>query len=71
MQATRITDGSPVVLMLKRVPYGKVLTGCKWTSLFPSEPFTCTTEIIAHFFDDIELQNEPPIRMRPILRPFL
>jgi hypothetical protein len=37
---------------------------------FSTEPFTRTPEIIAHL-DVIELPNEPPILMRPLLRPFL
>jgi hypothetical protein len=69
MDATRISDGRPV--MLKILPIEEGPYELQINRLFSTEPlFSNTKNHCVQLLDVIELPNEPPIAVHPLLRPF-
>ena len=69
MDATRISDGKPVMLkrlLTKEGPYELEIN-----RLFSTEPlFSDPRNHCVHLLDVIELSDDPPIMVHPLLRPF-
>jgi hypothetical protein len=69
MDATRISDGKPV--MLKMLPKEEGPYELEINKLFSTEPLASNPRNrCAHLLDVIELPNDPPIIVHPLLRPF-
>jgi hypothetical protein len=69
MDATRISDGRPV--MLKEVPLEEGPYELQINKLFSTEPvYSDPRNHCVHLLDVIELPNDPPILVQPLLRPF-
>jgi len=69
MDATRISDGRPV--MLKRLPYEEGPYELEINRLFSTDPlFANPRNHCVQLLDVIELPNDPPIIVHPMLRPF-
>ena len=69
MDATRISDGRPV--MLKEVPLEEGPYELQINKLFSTEPVSSDPRnYCVHLLDVIELPNDPPILVQPLLRPF-
>ena len=69
MDATRISDGKPV--MLKRLPNEEGPYELQINKLFSTEPlFTNPRNHCSQLLDVIQLPNEDPIMVHPLLRPF-
>src|SRR6266852_5036605 len=71
MHATRISDGRPWPVMLKRLlrEEGPYELQINW--LFSMEPlYSDPRNHCVHLLDVIELPNESPILVHPLLRPF-
>jgi hypothetical protein len=69
MDATRISDGRPV--MLKKVPLREGPYELQINKLFSTEPvYLDPRNHCVHLLDVIELPNDPPILVQPLLRPF-
>jgi hypothetical protein len=69
IDATRISDGRPV--MLKRLPFEESPDELEINRLFSAEPLSSSPRNhCATLLDVIELPNEPPIMVHPLLRPF-
>jgi hypothetical protein len=69
IDATRISDGRPVVLKMllsEEGPYELEIN-----KLFSTEPLSSNPRNrCVHLLDVIELPNDPPIIVHPLLRPF-
>ena len=69
MDATRISDGKPV--MLKKLPIEEGLHELEINKLFSTEPLASDPRNhCVRLLDVIELPNDPPIIVHPLLRPF-
>ncbi|KAF8471475.1 kinase-like domain-containing protein [Russula ochroleuca] len=69
LDATRISDGRPV--MLKKVPIREGPYELQINRLFSTEPlYSNPRNHCVHLLDVIELPNEPPILVHPLLRPY-
>jgi len=69
MDATRISDGKPV--MLKRMPFQEGPYELEINKLFSREPLSSNPRNhCVRLLDVIELPNDPPIIVHPLLRPF-
>ena len=69
MDATRISDGKPV--MLKRLPNEEGPYELQINKLFSTEPlFTDQRNHCSQLLDVIQLPNEDPIMVHALLRPF-
>ncbi|KAH8988761.1 kinase-like domain-containing protein [Lactarius hatsudake] len=69
MDATRISDGRPV--MLKRLPSEEGPYELQINKLFSTEPLSSDPRNhCARLLDVIQLPNEDPIMVQPLLRPF-
>jgi hypothetical protein len=69
MDATRISDGRPV--MLKRLVREEGPFELDINRLFSTEPLHSNPKNhCVHLLDVIELPNQPPIMVHPLLRPF-
>lgn len=69
MDATRISDGRPV--MLKQLPSEEGPYELEISRLFSTEPlFTNPRNHCVQLLDVIELPDDPPIMVHPLLRPF-
>jgi hypothetical protein len=69
MDATRISDGRPV--MLKRLVTEEGPYELQINRLFSTEPLCSNSRNhCVQLLDVIELPNEPPIMVHPLLRPF-
>ena len=69
MDATRISDGRPV--MLKRLLNEEGPYELQINKLFSTEPlFSNPRNYCAQLLSVIKLPNEPPIMVHPLLRPF-
>lgn len=69
MDATRISDGRPV--MLKRLVREEGPFELDINRLFSTEPLRSNPKNhCVHLLDVIELPNEPPVMVHPLLRPF-
>ncbi len=69
MDATRISDGRPV--MLKKVPLREGPYELQINKIFSTEPvYSDPRNHCVHLLDVIELPNDPPILVQPLLRPF-
>ena len=69
MDATRISDGKQV--MLKKLPREEGPYELEINKLFSTEPlFSNPRNHCVHLLDVIELPNDPPIIVHPLLRPF-
>ena len=69
MDATRISDGKPV--MLKMLPEEEGPYELQINKLFSTEPLASNPKNhCVHLLDVIELPNNPPIIVQPLLRPF-
>jgi hypothetical protein len=69
MDATRISDGRQV--MLKLLPREEGPYELEINKLFSTEPlFSNPRNHCVHLLDVIELRNDPPIIVHPLLRPF-
>ena len=69
MDATRISDGRPV--MLKRLPSEEGPYELQINKLFSTEPLSSDRRNrCARLLDVIRLPNEDPIMVHPLLRPF-
>ena len=69
MDATRISDGKPV--MLKRLPTEEGPYELEINRLFSTEPLSSDPRNhCGQLLDVIELPNDPPIMVQPLLRPF-
>jgi len=69
MDATRISDGKQV--MLKRLPYREGPHELEINKLFSTEPlFSNSRNHCVQSLDVIQLPNDPPIIVHPLLRPF-
>jgi hypothetical protein len=69
LDATRISDGKPV--MLKKLPRQEGPYELEINRLFSTEPLSSNPRNhCVHLLDVIELPNDPPIIVHPLLRPF-
>ena len=69
MDATRISDGRPV--MLKKLPFEEGPHELEINRLFSTEPLASNPRNhCAPLLDVIQLPNEPPIMVHSLLRPF-
>jgi hypothetical protein len=69
MDATRISDGKPV--MLKMLPEEEGPYELQINKLFSTEPLASNPKNhCVHLLDVIDLPNDPPILVHPLLRPF-
>lgn len=69
IDATRISDGRPV--MLKRLPNEEGPYELQINRLFSTEPLSSNPRnACARLLDVIQLPNEEPIMVHPLLRPF-
>ncbi|KAI0294563.1 kinase-like domain-containing protein [Russula brevipes] len=69
MDATRISDGKPV--MLKRLPLEEGPYELEINRLFSTEPLSSNSRNhCVRLLDVIELPDDPPIAVHPLLRPF-
>ena len=69
MDATRISDGKPVIL--KKLPEEEGPYELEINKLFSTEPLASNPRNhCVHLLDVIELPNDPPILVHPLLRPF-
>ena len=69
MDATRISDGRPV--MLKKLPKEEGPHELEISKLFSTEPLASDPRNhCVRLLDVIELPNDPPIIVHPLLRPF-
>ncbi len=69
MDATRISDGRPV--MLKKLPFEEGPHELEINRLFSTEPLASNPRNhCAPLLDVIQLLNEPPIMVHSLLRPF-
>jgi hypothetical protein len=69
MDATRISDGKPV--MLKMLPEEEGPYELETNKLFSTEPLVSNPKNhCVHLLDVIELPNTSPIIVQPLLRPF-
>lgn len=69
MDATRISDGRRV--MLKMLPEEEGPYELEINKLFSTEPLASDPRNhCVHLLDVIELPNDPPILVQPLLRPF-
>jgi len=69
MDATRISDGKPV--MLKMLPYEEGPYELEINKLFSTEPLSSNPRNhCVQTLDVIRLPNDPPIVVQPLLRPF-
>jgi hypothetical protein len=69
MDATRISDGRPV--MLKKVPLREGPYELQINKLFSTEPvYSDPRNHCVQLLDVVELPNEPPILVHPLLHPF-
>jgi hypothetical protein len=69
MDATRISDGKPV--MLKMLPREEGPHELEINKLFSTEPLVSDPRNhCVRLLDVIELPNDPPIIVHPLLRPF-
>ena len=69
MDATRISDGKQV--MLKMLPREEGPHELEISKLFSTEPLASDPRNhCVHLLDVIELPNDPPIIVHPLLRPF-
>ena len=69
IDATRISDGRPV--MLKMIPIEEISDELEINRLFSTEPLASNPRNhCAPLLDVIQLPNEPPIMVHSLLRPF-
>ena len=69
MDATRISDGKRV--MLKMLPEEEGPYELEINKLFSTEPLASNPRNhCVHLLDVIELPNDPPILVHPLLRPY-
>lgn len=69
MDATRISDGKPVIL--KKLPIQEGPYELEINKLFSTEPLSSNPRNhCVHLLHVIELPNDPPIIVHPLLRPF-
>src|SRR5579863_5339066 len=69
IDATRISDGRPV--MLKMIPFEEGPYELQINRLFSTEPLISNPRNrCARLLDVIQLPNDPPIMVHPLLRPF-
>ena len=69
MDATRISDGRPV--MLKMLPIEEGPYELQINKLFSTEPLASNPKnYCVQLLDVIQLPNDPPIIVHPMLRPF-
>jgi hypothetical protein len=69
MDATRISDGKPV--MLKRLLAEEGPYELEVNRLFSTEPLSSNVRNhCVQLLDVVELSNDPPIMVHPLLRPF-